>query len=53
MNATQVITAAKSLGIKGALIKTFKNGQELRAYSFMFNGFDCTSKIRAFPGEHA
>ena len=53
MTAAQFLTAAKALNVKGVLIKTFKNGQELRAYTIIFGGERLSENIRAFPGEHA
>lgn len=50
MNAAELLQTAKNHGIKGIVIKSFKNGQELRKYT-MPNGD--VYKIKAFQVEHA
>lgn len=54
MNANQVLQVAKSLGIKGQFVKSFRNGQELREYTVpRAPGVMYSAKIRALPSEHA
>lgn len=44
-----VLMYALCMGIKGKLIKEFKNGQELREYDIG----EWRGKIRAYPVEHS
>lgn len=49
MTAQQILEAAKRTGIFGALVRKFRNGQELREYDVPKHG-KCL--VRAFPHEH-
>ena len=47
--AGMVLMYALCVGVKGVLVKTFRNGQELREYNI--DGW--SGKIRAYPVEHS